>query len=137
MFNLPNWVSDIAWAIFALYLLNLLHKLIDWVEDQHPLATHFANQEAIRRSLQRLIQDQQRQIALIQGQPDPEGKALKDLDNDFHQDPPEYTAADLLRKYGTTDNYMDEMARRARNREWDAADSRARAVHPASPGTLK
>ncbi len=123
MFNLPNWILDIFWAAWILYMLKLLHQFIDWVEDQRPLATHFANQKAILRRLDRLIQDQQRQIALIQGKPDPEGEELKELENKFHQHPPEFTEADLLREYGTADNYRDRLNEREQRRTRNASSA--------------
>jgi hypothetical protein len=116
MFNLPGWISDIVWLGLILYVLKLLHDLADWVDDHHPLETHFANQKAILRSLDRLIRGQERQLALIQGKPDPEGEELKDLESQFHQHPPKFTEADLLREYGTADNYRDRLNEREQRR---------------------
>jgi len=123
MVSLPSWISDIVWAACILYMFKPLHRFNDWFEDQHPLETHFANQKAILRRLDRLIQDQQRQIALIQGKPDPEGEELKELENQFHQHPPEFTEADLLREYGTADRYRDHLNEREQRRTRNASSA--------------
>jgi hypothetical protein len=120
MVNLPSWISDIVWLGLILYMLKLLHDFADWVDDHHPLETHFANQKAILRSLDRLIRVQERQLALTQGKPDPEGEELKELENQFHQHPPEFTEADLVREYGTADNYRDRLNDRERRRTRNA-----------------
>jgi hypothetical protein len=109
-----KWVQYIGFAVLFFYTLKALHDFTEWFDDR--VAAHFANQKAILQSLAILIQGQERQLALIQGKPDPEGEDLKDLEDRFHQHPPEFTVADLLREYGTGDNYRNRLKEKERRR---------------------